>query len=254
MNIVIIGSGNVATQLGIALFRASHKVVQVYSRSMDNAQRLAKLVDSDATSDVNMLRTDADVFIYAVKDDALPVLAEAIAPRCPDALHVHTAGSVGMNVFEGSAKSYGVLYPMQTFSRERMVDFSVIPCFVEGSDAHVEERIAMLAASVSGTVVPLSSEKRKSLHLAAVFACNFTNHCYHLAERVLTDAGLDFKLYLPLIDETARKVHDLSPRKAQTGPAVRYDETVMNRHLDMIDDELMRKIYQLMSESIHLSI
>lgn len=251
MKIAIIGSGNVATQMGLALKKAGQHVVQVYSRTMTGAERLATLLECAATTEVGSIVTDADAYIFSVKDDALPMLAEAVCARNAAGVYLHTAGSVGMNVFEGRAEHYGVLYPMQTFSKERMVDFREIPCFTECNDDKACEVITSLAESIAQRVVPLSSERRKSLHLAAVFACNFTNHCYALAEKVLAENGLDFDLYLPLIDETARKVHEMSPVKAQTGPAVRYDETVINRHLAMLQDEHTKEIYRMMSESIH---
>lgn len=258
MKTVIIGSGNVATHIALALAKAQHQVAQIYSRNIGNAQVLAETVnasaqcsDCTATDDLSLIMKDADVYLFSVKDDALPVLLKEMPAVNENAVCCHTAGSVTMEVFEGVAAHYGVLYPMQTFSKSRKVDFSVIPCFVEGNDDVSLNTIAELARSLSDSVHFLSSEKRKSLHLAAVFACNFTNHCYRLAERVLQEAGIDFSLYLPLIDETARKVHELSPSAAQTGPAIRYDETVINRHLAMLDDESMREIYRLMSQSIH---
>lgn len=251
MNIVLLGSGNVATHLGRALSGTCHKVVQVYSRTMANAQALASELKCDATDDVHRVYADADVYVFSVKDDALPLLARDVKHRNADAIFVHTAGSVSMDVFKGNAQRYGVIYPMQTFSKSRELNFREVPCFVEGNDAETLAVVEALARSLSDHVVEMPSEKRKSLHLAAVFACNFTNHCYRLAERVLTDAGIDFSLYLPLIDMTARKVHEMSPHDAQTGPAVRFDETVINRHVNMLGDDMMRQIYSLMSQSIH---
>lgn len=273
MKIVVIGSGNVATHIAAALAREEHEIVQIYSRNIGNAQHLVDGINlingcaynknlkeqghndrsywCKATDDLSAIVTDADVYLFAVKDDALPILAEKICPKAPDALFLHTAGSVPMDVFAPYAKRYGVLYPMQTFSKNRHVHFRSVPCFIEGNDESAAEATENLACSISNSVHMLSSEKRKSLHLAAVFACNFTNHCYRLAEKVLQDAGIDFSLYLPLIDETAQKVHELKPQQAQTGPAIRYDETVINRHLSMLQDESMAEIYCLMSQSIH---
>lgn len=251
MKITILGSGNVATQLGVALKDAGHEIAQVYSRNADNARALAAVLGCAATCVMDDIDTAVEMIVFAVKDDALSTLADVVGPKVTDAVLVHTAGSVPMDVFAGHAQHYGVLYPMQTFSKERKVYFREIPVFVEASDDETLQKIKMLATTVTDSVNELSSEKRKSLHLAAVFACNFTNHCYRLAERVLEDAGIDFSLYLPLIDETARKVHELKPKEAQTGPAIRYDETVINRHLSMIDDERMRDIYRIMSQSIH---
>ena len=147
--------------------------------------------------------------------------------------------------------SYGVLYPMQTFSKDRAVNFRDIPCFIEACDSKTLEIINSLASKVSEHVVEVSSDKRKKLHLAAVFACNMVNHCYRLAEKVLEEEDLDFSLYQPLIQETANKVKELSPRKAQTGPMVRYDRTIMDAQIALIPDERTRQIYRLMADSIH---
>ena len=142
-------------------------------------------------------------------------------------------------------------YPMQTFSKNRKVDFKPIPCFLEGSDEETLNTVRLLAESVSENVVLADSAKRKKIHLAAVLACNFTNHCYRLAEKVLQEEQIDFNLFLPLIDETAKKVSVLSPKQAQTGPMVRYDVDVMNMQMNLLNDERTKQIYRLMADSIH---
>ena len=251
MRIVIIGSGNLATQLSLALKDAGRDIVQVFSRTEAHAQELADKIGCDFTARLEDVRPDADVYILSVKDDAISQVAATLCPSRRDALFVHTAGSVAMRVFSPYARHYGVLYPMQTFSKNRRVDFRPIPCFVEGSDAEALATIRSLAESVSEHVVDADSERRKKLHLAAVLACNLTNHCYRLAERVLEEESVDFRLYLPLIEETARKVSVLSPREAQTGPMVRYDTGVMEMQLSLLSDERTRQIYRLMAESIH---
>ena len=252
MTIVWIGAGRLATCLGTALQAAGHKTLQVYSRTMDSAAALAARLGCEATDDADAVNTTADVYLFAVSDAALEPLAGRIAPRVGDALCLHTAGSMPMEVFRGRAVRYGVLYPLQTFSREREVDFASVPCFVEASDDAAMTTVKALAASVSGRVEEMSTDRRASLHVAAVFACNFTNHCYALAADLLKRHGVAFDVLLPLVDETARKVHTLPPQKAQTGPAVRYDENVMNRHLQMLgDDKPAAGIYEMMSRSIH---
>jgi len=131
------------------------------------------------------------------------------------------------------------------------VDFKPIPCFLEGSDEETLNTVRLLAESVSENVVLADSAKRKKIHLAAVLACNFTNHCYRLAEKVLQEEQIDFNLFLPLIDETAKKVSVLSPKQAQTGPMVRYDVDVMNMQMNLLNDERTKQIYRLMADSIH---
>ena len=157
-----------------------------------------------------------------------------------------------MNIWEGKASRYGVFYPMQTFSKQREVDFRVVPFFIESNSSEDTELLKAIASVLSENVYEATSEQRRSLHLAAVFTCNFTNHMYALAAELLKMYDLPFNAMLPLIDETARKVHELEPKQAQTGPAVRYDENVINKHLEMLAGEPeMQELYRLVSESIH---
>jgi len=250
MNITLIGAGNLATQLGKALVAAGQHVQQVYSRTAISAETLAQALHTEATCDIGAVK-DADLYLMAVKDDALPSLIAPLAARHPDATFAHTAGSVPMGVFEGHARHYGVFYPMQTFSKSRNVDFSAIPCFVEASDETARHQLLELAQLLSRRVYELDSERRKHLHLAAVFACNFANHCYALAAEQLAGQDIPFDVMLPLIDETAQKVHQLTPQAAQTGPAVRYDRQVLDRQKALIADPLTRDIYESLSLSIH---
>ena len=249
MDIVMVGAGRLATQLSEALQRQGHRIVCVYSRTMTSAGGLGIRLGTEATNELDMLPRQADAFILSVKDDVLPGLIPRLAKGREQCVMLHTAGSVPMSVF-GNLPNVGVLYPMQTFTKGRNVDFSTIPIYIEGSSQQALSVAQALAQSVSNKVEEVSSEQRRYLHLAAVFACNFTNHCYDLSAQVLQQVGLPFEVMLPLIDETARKVHTLSPREAQTGPAVRYDEGVISRHEEMLSGT-PRDIYHLMSQSIH---
>ena len=251
MKIVIIGSGNLSTQLSLALKDAGKEILQVYSRTEAHAMALARKVGCDYTTQQENIRKDGDIYIISVKDDAIRELVDVVCRERKSGLFLHTAGSIPMNVFEGCADNYGVLYPMQTFSKNRKVNFREIPCFVEASSKEAMAKVRQLAETISDHVIACDSEKRKRMHLAAVLACNLTNHCYRLAERVLETEQMDFKLFLPLIAETARKVELMSPKEAQTGPMVRYDQGVMNMQMDMLPDERTREIYRLMAESIH---
>jgi predicted short-subunit dehydrogenase-like oxidoreductase (DUF2520 family) len=183
-----------------------------------------------------------------VKDSALQeVICRATKGR-EQQLFVHTAGSMPMSLFEGYTNRFGVFYPMQTFSKERLVSFANIPVFIEGDNAVLRP----LAKSITHSVYELSSADRKYLHLSAVFACNFVNHCYALSAELLEKHGIPFSVMLPLIDETALKVHQLHPLEAQTGPAVRYDENVIRMQSSMLaDSPLLQEIYNLLSVSIH---
>ena len=166
-------------------------------------------------------------------------------------LWVHTAGSMDKEVFAPYTARYGVFYPMQTFSKERETDFDDIPIFVEANHTDDTERLQKLAGRLSTKVYEATSEQRKYLHLAAVFACNFSNHLYALCDRILSEHGLSFETMLPLIRETAAKVADMPPAQAQTGPAIRYDKNVIDKQMALLSDPTMRQIYDLMSRSIH---
>ena len=190
--------------------------------------------------------------MVAVKD---AVLADVVSEACrgrEEKVFAHTAGSMPIDIFNGQARHYGVLYPMQTFSKQRKVDFSLIPVFTEYNDAKANSLITALANSLSDKVTALSSADRRHLHLAAVFACNFANHCFSLAADVMERHGMTFDMLLPLIDETVEKVHEMHPLRAQTGPAIRYDENVLSRQRSLLDgDDLAQTIYDTMSKSIH---
>ena len=253
LNIVFIGAGNLATHLAGALHAAGHVIRQVYSRTLESARLLADAVGASPVCRLEEVVTDASLYIVSLKDDAFLSLLPQLVQDREQALWVHTAGSIPMLVWEGHGlQHYGVFYPMQTFSKQRAVNFREIPVFLE---SHTEEDAAtlhQLARSISDKVYKADSAQRKSLHLAAVFCCNFTNHMYALSAELLQRYGLPFDAMLPLIDETARKVHELSPREAQTGPAVRYDRNVINSHLDMLKAyPEWQQLYESISENIH---
>lgn len=249
MKVVFIGAGNLATRLSLAMQRAGMTVAQVYSHTEASACRLAERLACRYTTDLKEIEADADLYVFSLKD---AVLQEVIARFKPvGGLCVHTAGSMPMYVFEGYAKRYGVLYPLQTFSKEREVDFRPIPLFLEANTEEDADYLHSVAGRLSDNVRFLSSDKRRTLHLAGVFACNFANHIYALAGRLLEEQGVEREVLLPLTDETAAKIHVMTPHQAQTGPAIRYDQNVIDKHLAMLADPDMRAIYELMSQSIH---
>lgn len=248
----MIGAGRLATNLSQALLKAGHQIVQVYSRTETSASSLSQLLHADYTCQLEQVVRDAEVYVISVTDAVLASLLPVLCEGRRDAVFLHTAGSLPMSVFEGWADHYGVLYPMQTFSKERLVDFSRVPLFTEGNDELSLRTAEALAQSVSREVRQLSSEDRRHLHLAAVFACNFANHCYALSAEILQRHGLPFSVMIPLIDETAAKVHELTPFEAQTGPAVRFDENVIEAQKQLLADQpIAREVYDLMSKSIH---
>ena len=218
MKVIFLGSGNLATRLSLEMHRKGIRIGQVYSHTPENAQQLAALLGCPWTTDPEAVETDADLYVFSLKDTVLVDVIARVRPN--DGLWVHTAGSMPMDVFSGHTANYGVLYPMQTFSKTREVDFSVIPFFLEANTSENAGKLQQLAEKLSENVRFLSSDQRKCLHLAAVFACNFTNHIYALAVKLLQEQDIPANVLLPLIDETAAKIHTMSPKVAQTGPAI----------------------------------
>lgn len=242
--IVVIGAGNVAAHLAPSL----KGVVQVYSRHIENAEALAESIGCHATDSLRDL-ADADVYIVAVKDDAIAAIAKAVPERCRHALWLHTSGSVDKSVFADGFERYGVLYPLQTFSKSVELDMHQVPLFIEGSDAEVEGEIRRLALTVSPTVVRADSHLRMQMHVAAVFACNFSNYMYTLADEVLRRNGLEFALLKPLLTETLHKAVEASPEASQTGPAARGDRGVIAKHESLLDGEQL-DIYKTVTNAI----
>lgn len=249
MKVVFIGSGNLATHLSLAMKGAGVEVVQVYSQTESHASLLANKLSCSYTTKPESIVVDADIYIFSVKDSALLDLIHKIPQN--KGLWLHTAGSVPMGVFEGYNDRYGVLYPLQTFSKNRNIDFSIVPVFIESNSAGDEAYLSSFASKLTRQVIPLSSEKRKHLHLAAVWACNFTNHMYLMASKILQEQSLSEAFLLPLIDETAAKVHQLSAREAQTGPAIRYDENIIEKHIELLSEPNMKELYRLISRNIY---
>lgn len=255
MKLVFIGAGRLATQMAQAVCQAGNEVTAVYSRTMASAEALVSIVGGVATDSIEALPLHADAFIIAVKDAVISrLLQELILNRSQEAFF-HTAGSIPMSVFStAGASRYGVIYPMQTFSKERKVDFSHIPIFIEANNAETLTLANAIATSLSNKVTLLSSDDRRHLHLAAVFACNFVNHCYALSAQILEAHGLPFDTMIPLIEETAEKVKTMHPLDAQTGPAVRFDEQVIAAQSSLLAEwPMVREVYDLLSKSIHAS-
>lgn len=253
--VTIIGAGNVATQLALALAQSQHRIVGVYSRTEASASALGQKllqrgIKAVTTSELRSI-PEADVYLISVKDTALNAIAEAWPANRKGGVVLHTAGSLSIGAIASTSKHYGVLYPMQTFSKDKEIDFNSVTCFVEGSDVVAEHAAKTLAKALGAKCKALSSTDRQFLHLAAVFACNFSNHMYTLAYELLESHGVNPECMEPLIAETAAKVKLLHPREGQTGPAQRGDSNVMNKHLAALAETPdLRELYRLISQSI----
>ncbi len=245
MKIVLLGSGNVATHLGIAFKSANHEVLQVWSRTLDHARLLAENLDATFTNNLSEISPDADLYLISVSDDVISDVINAFPYS--DKLLVHTSGSTGLDISDLS----GVFYPLQTFSKAAAVNFSVIPIAIEGVDHDIETSLFALAKSIGSKPIILNSEQRKALHIAAVFACNFSNHLYSIANQIMENNGLDFDLIRPLINETASKVQSKLPAEVQTGPAVRNDQKILCSHLQFLQgNSTLVDLYERLSQSI----
>ena len=244
---VIIGAGNVATHLARALAVRCH-VDQIYSHTEANAALLAQSIGCpNYTADLECIIPDADLYIIAVKDDAIETVVAAIPDN--EALWLHTSGSKPISVFHGRRSQYGVIYPMQSFVKQIPVDFSQVPFFIEGSDNTATASIEQLAHTLSGHVYHADSDTRCRLHIAAVLCCNFPNHLWALADDLLKPAGIPFEVMLPLIRTSVDKLAQVSPADAQTGPAIRRDRDILSKHLAMLSGDT-QSIYKILSESI----
>lgn len=244
--VVMLGSGNVATSLAMAL-KDNCDIVQIYSRTMDNAKALALKVGCEAIDDLKKLDKKGDIYIISVKDDAIASIIDATPSN--RALWLHTSGSTPIEVFEGKRERYGVLYPMQSFSKSRIVDMSEVHIFIEGNCDKVTREINDFTSSISENVHKATSQERQQLHVAAVFACNFANHMFTLSSEVLSEAGLPFDAMLPLIKTTVEKLDHMTPQESQTGPAARGDIKIIEKHLSTLKGD-KREIYKLLSSSI----
>lgn len=248
-DIVMLGAGRVATHLARHLHLAGHRILMVWSRTSEKAEKLARELNAQAGTRREELPAGADFYIMAVPDREIPLLAEQFSGR--GGTWLHTAGAVGVEPLEEHFTRFGVLYPLQTFSLDRDVDFSELPILVEGSRREVTAGIRTLAESLSRRVEERGSEDRLLIHLAAVFANNFSNHMILIAESLLKDRGLDPELLHPLLEETIGKIKETGAEKAQTGPAMRGDVSTMDRHRELLKDAPdMEKLYTFISREI----
>lgn len=243
----MIGAGNVATHLAKALSMQA-EIVQVFSAHLNNAVTLASTLPAAiATDQIDRIVSDADCYIISIKDDAIAPLLEKTTSN--NALWVHTSGSVPATVFASRFSRYGVLYPLQTFTRTVPVDITQVPFFIEGSSDDTTNEIRRLAQLMSPSVYEADSEIRKQIHIAAVFACNYANHLWAIADEILGNVNLPFSILLPLIRATIDKAVATSPAEGQTGPARRGDIRILDSHIDMLPTD-KAKIYRTLADSI----
>jgi predicted short-subunit dehydrogenase-like oxidoreductase (DUF2520 family) len=251
-SIVMIGAGNVSTHISRHFHSVGQKIDCIYSKTQASAETLAEELGVPGTSRLDDVPQGADFYIVAVPDDAVPGIAEVF--KYASGIWLHTAGALHMDVFKGIFENYGVLYPLQTLSRERALEAKKIPILVEASSPEILDSVTNLAVSAYEHVVSVDSEKRLVLQTAAVFANNFSNHMVHIASQLLADRDIEPDVLNPLLEETLAKILSLGPEKGQTGPAVRGDRLTMNKHIELLKGHPeWEKLYTFISREIERS-
>ncbi|CAN1501248.1 COG5495 Uncharacterized conserved protein [Flavobacteriaceae bacterium] len=249
IKVSIIGSGNVAQHLIVALQNsiingAEIELIQVFARQKTT---LSQLLDFNKITDDWSTLAEADLYIIAVSDDAIATVSEQIPYK--NKLVVHTSGAISLEILASNNRK-GVFYPLQTFTKNKAVNFKIIPICIESQNASDYQLLQKVAQAISDSVFAINSEQRKALHLAAVFVNNFTNHLYKIGNDICIENNVSFEILKPLIQETAEKITELSPNEAQTGPAIRNDIETINAHLSFLSDENQKNIYTILTQSI----
>lgn len=247
--IAFIGAGNVATHLAMAFAASGKQIIQIYSRTVKSAQILAAKLNCEYTNNFDQITDHADLYIFSVPDDTLESFINSFPYQ--NKFLAHTAGSIAMEVLATKSNRTGVFYPLQTFSKNVEVDLRKVPVCVEANNPEDALRLEKLASHISDNVCLIDSATRETLHIAAVFACNFTNHLFVHSETILKQRGIPLSMLLPLITETIRKTSLGKPSDFQTGPAVRGDKKTLDKHIVKLEQlPESQKIYTFISESI----
>jgi predicted short-subunit dehydrogenase-like oxidoreductase (DUF2520 family) len=248
MNIVLIGSGNVATVLGRLMKSFGHTIKEVVSRNEMHAQTLAAELNVIAQPGINSTTKDAHIYIIGVTDNAIETVAKQL--QLNDKIVVHTSGAVSKNVLQNVSERFGVLYPLQSLRKES-THIPEIPLLIDGNTEETIQSIQTFAETNSKKVYHAGDEERLKLHVSAVFVSNFTNHLYTLAAEYCKKEGTDFSLLVPLIKEVAERTEAHTPASMQTGPAIRNDDTTIQKHLKLLDAHpQLKNIYETMTKSI----
>lgn len=246
---VSIGAGNVAYHLCGGLTEKGFILKQVFSRTKESGQYLSSKFHTKFTTSISEIFPDADFYIVSVSDNAITSLLSELQIR--DKLIMHTSGSMGINIFQNKFPKCGILYPVQTFSKNTTLDLSGVPFIIEGSEPEIQKSIMFIAGKLSNVVHVMESSQIKLIHIAAVIACNFTNYMYSSAYELLKDTGIDFKLLFPLMEETLKKAKSGNPASFQTGPARRGDSNIINEHIKTLSFKPdLQKFYTFISDNI----
>jgi predicted short-subunit dehydrogenase-like oxidoreductase (DUF2520 family) len=248
--IFLLGSGNVAWHLSAALSAKGCRFLGVYNRTSQHAKEIAEKLNCPVVANLEQAPKDADVYLICTSDKAIASVSALLSEN--DGLTVHVSGSAAIDDINKKHRRRGVMYPLQTFNKNRFVNLTNVPVFIEVGTPSDLYFLMTLARLISDVVIPLEGAQRKVLHLAAVFACNFTNFMYSLAAKIMQENGLDFQFLFPLIQETEKRIENSdNPMLLQTGPAVRNDIETIRKHLDMLENHQdLQKMYQIITENI----
>ncbi len=248
-NISFVGAGRVGEALCTEFFKKGHRIIQISSKGKENGSALATKYGAEWINNLNFEKP-TDIIFLCVPDNVLSDILSRI--KCSEnTIVTHTAGSFGIEVFSSNILRKGVLYPLQTFSKERNINFKEVPLFIEASDKITGDTLKTIAGSISDRIYESDASQRRMLHIAAVFASNFSNYMLLLSKKICNEASFPFDTLAPLIKETVNKALETDPELAQTGPAVRNDTETILKHLDLLSfSPEIRKIYEMISNSI----
>jgi len=250
-DVAIIGSGNLAWHLAPELENAGHRIVEVYSPNIRNAKALQRrLYNAEINQSLDFSSSNANIYIICVSDGAIEKVAQEIAlPE--NAIILHTSGSQSISQLGYSASQHlGVFYPLQTFTKNKRITFEDVPILIETENQFTSKILNRLAKSLSKKVVAVSSKDRMAIHVAAVFACNFTNQLFEVSDQILRQHDFNFQMLQPLIAETVNKSLELGPAEAQTGPAAREDMETLGNHMDFLEGSEYQEVYKLITDLI----
>jgi len=253
VHISFIGAGNIATQLALAFHRYNVIIDSIYGPTKSHVELLAEQVHAKAICELSAINSDSDFYFLCVPDNAIKEVISKMKVA-KEAVIVHCAGSVHLNVFSTSFEHFGVFYPFQTFTKNKQIDFNKVNIFCEANSPEILGKILDLAKIISHHVLVLDSNQRLNLHLAAVMSCNFTNHLLALTYKICDENKLDFKYILPLIHETLQKAENGDPQINQTGPAIRGDHSTIEKHKELLETKpVLKNIYETLTYSIQLT-
>ena len=248
--IVILGAGNLATHFTNALLKTKIQILQIYSRSIESAKSLAIPNKLSYTNNITEINPNADIYIFMLSDDGICETIKEFPIKSK--ILIHSAGSISMDIFKDKTTNYGVFYPYQTFSKNDELKFSDVPICIEASNKTTMESLRTLSNILGCTYFETNESDRKHIHLAAVFACNFMNHCIYLGEKILQDADIDTKLLTPLLEQSFKKIISKGAKTSQTGPALRMDKSVLKKHKEMLSHNKQQlNIYEILSTNIN---